>query len=566
MRCTLFTLILSAILVLPAASQQNNLAREGNDAYSTEKSIVETVLGAVVQLVREAAYNPTSDNISSRLFEMSDRLALETGALRVNKGDNDDIKKLLSEIRKDVIVLRENLNDESPSSTNRKLEALEEKIDSAIALVSDPDQSYRPDEWASGETSEEDPDRDDAFEDGEWYSVVDEDDEKHDSDGDYYRKSRRHEGVGIRHNWSTFAGEFSGTWPYRTSALYDTSPSIRYNRVEGVVLGYRKMPLEWDSYERSTIYGNIGYAFALDRFVYELGAETRTKTYASESGIDLKIGASYRKATVTNDAWKVGYSENTLAAFFVNYDYFDYFQVEGWNAYGILRLAPELQVSAGYRSEKYSSLETNVGWSLFGGDHFRPNPQLDSLREDMRSVVVAVEGGRVQDLFRLPTGAAFRGEAEIGDGLGGDFSFRRYFGDIRVYIPTSRQSSLALRGVAGAATGEVPLQKGFTLGGVGSVRAYPHNAFYGTRILAGNAELSVLQDWLFDDWMVSGFVDAGWTNGAGSNEFDAANVFTSAGVGIGLADRALRFEVAWPLSDIGVDKDPQFWIRLSPSF
>lgn len=565
-------ILIVAIALATSAVGQTSQLQPRNTNTSSDRSVVETVLSTVVQLVREAAINPTSDSIGSRMLEMSDRLALQTGSLRDESLHNtDDILGILRQVKRDLSALRLNLDEESPRTTAEKLRTLESKIDEALILI---DESQESDGYAHDSTRERMQDR----EDGEWYSYSDSVNEyrfdsdlhehDHEDEDDWWARSRRyHDGTaGVRHGWETHTGEFTSSWPFRSSALYYTSPSVRYNRVEGLVLGFRKLPLEWDSYDRSTVFGNAVYSFGLDDFQYEIGGETRTRSHDSDDGIDFKIGGSYRKATTTNDTWKIGWAENSLAAFLFNYDYYDYFQVEGWNVYGILRASPLVQLSGGFRAESYSDLQQNTSWSLFGGNHFRPNPTIERASNDMRSAVVTLEGGSVRNLSELPSGFAFRGEAEFGQGLGGDFSFNRYFGDVRAYLPTSHVSTLAFRAVGGLSTGDVPYQKGFTLGGVGSVRAYPQNVFFGTRMLLGNAEFSILQDWIFDDWMLSGFFDAGWVNGEASNEFSIDDVFTSAGLGVGFWDRSMRLEVAWPLTNLGTDRDPQVWLRLSPSF
>ncbi|MDX1740332.1 MAG: hypothetical protein R3178_03525, partial [Rhodothermales bacterium] len=48
---------------------------------------------------------------------------------------------------------------------------------------------------------------------------------------------------------TTFVGEFAYRWPYKSTSIYRPSPSWRYNRVDGLVLGIRQKPLEWDAYE-----------------------------------------------------------------------------------------------------------------------------------------------------------------------------------------------------------------------------------------------------------------------------------------------------------------------------
>jgi hypothetical protein len=366
---------------------------------------------------------------------------------------------------------------------------------------------------------------------------------------------------------TTFVGEFAYRWPYRSISVYRPIPAWRYNRVDGLVLGIRQKPIEWDAYERLGLYGQVGYAFALERVQYEIGAEGRLGQPYGEEDFDLKVGAAYRHLTSTDDLWKSGWAENTLAAFFFNYDAFDYYHTEGWTAYAAARLGQYAMVTAGFRSDDYESLGGEADWSLFGGDNFRFNPPADEGR--MQSVVLAVEGGSVSRFHSLPSGAVFRIEAEIGDGLGGDFSFNRVLGDGRAYIRTGRTTSLAMRLRGGLVGGTVPVQKAFTLGGLGSVRGYPQNAFLGERMLLGNVEYAIADVRPFGnvlkDLQLAAFFDAGWV-GRPDESFRVDDVFSSVGVGVGFFDRRLRLDLAFPLSDLGGSRDPSLWLRLLPAF
>jgi hemolysin activation/secretion protein len=210
-----------------------------------------------------------------------------------------------------------------------------------------------------------------------------------------------------------------------------------------------------------------------------------------------------------------------------------------------------------------------TSWSLFDGGGFRYNPLADE--GQLNAFVFAFEGGHVRGLDRVPRGGAFRLEAEVGQDLGGDFSFNRYLGDVRVYAPVGYTSTLALRLRGGLVEGDaVPFQKLFSLGGIGSMRAYPQNLFVGSHMLLGNVEYSIhdigLFDDILDDLMLSGFLDAGWVSDSPFDTFDFDDVVPSAGLGLGLADRTVRLELAWPLRDIAGSQNPTLWLRINPPF
>lgn len=367
---------------------------------------------------------------------------------------------------------------------------------------------------------------------------------------------------------TTFVGDLSYRWPYRATSIYRPIPSWRYNRVDGLVLGIAQRPLEWDAYERIGIHGQVGYAFESKKVQYEVGAEARLGEPYGEEGADLKVGGSYRRLTTTDDLWKSSWAENTIGAFFFNYDLFDYYETQGWSAYLAARATPYVQLSVGFRSEDYSSLSNETGWSLFGGDHFRFNSPISEGR--MQSLVVVLEGGKVVRFHSVPSGHVFRIEGEVGEGLGGDFSFNRITADGRLYMRTSQSSSLSLRGRVGVAGGDVPIQKAFSIGGIGSVRGYPQNGFRATRAVVGNAEYAISDFDLLDGWLgglqVSGFFDAGWVSRGTDQSFDVSDIFTAAGVGLGFFERRLRLELAFPLTDRAGSRDPSLWLRLIPAF
>lgn len=366
---------------------------------------------------------------------------------------------------------------------------------------------------------------------------------------------------------AAFAGDLSEHWPFRRErALYPSTPAVRYNRVEGLVLGVQRHPMTWNSDERHRLYGQVGYAFALKRLRYAAGFEMRVDQYRDER-YGLKLGALYRRNTATNDAWKTSWLENSLAASLFKNDFFDYHEVQGWTFYATHRFTRYAQLTAGFRTEDYRSLTRETTWSLFDGSGFAVNPAIDE--GHYNSFVFALEAGRVADFEDAPRGAAVRLEAELGHGLGNALPFNRYQADGRAYLPVTSFSTLGLRLRGGYVTSDAPLQKRFTIGGIGSVRSYAQNGFAGSRTLIGNAEYIVddveLFDNVLDDLTLIGFVDAGWIGDANAS-FSLDDVLSAAGFGVGFDDRTFRIDVSWPLRNINGDTGPSLWLRISPSF
>jgi len=350
----------------------------------------------------------------------------------------------------------------------------------------------------------------------------------------------------------------------RESAVYRAGPPIRYNRVEGLVVGFERDPLALGDEDQTRVFGQAAYATALRDVRYTIGVESQLY----QSGpTGLKLGVLYQEQTLARDRWKTSALENSLASGGVRSDFFDYYEAQGATIYGVQDLPHTLQLTVGVRNEIHRPRPVQTNWSLFGNGSFRANPAVDAGR--VQSVVASLTGGRVRDLDDLPTGQAARLEATVGEGPNGT-PFSRYEADGRVYLPSTHDTRLALRLRGGYATHDTPLQSRFTLGGVGSVRSYDQNAFAGTRMLLANAEYIVdgatIIDGLLEDLFVAGLADAGWVGGP-DTPFRVEDVRPSAGFSVGLDERRVRLDVTWPLrSGPGTGSSPSIWLRVAPSF
>ncbi len=592
-----------------------------------EQNVIEDLLQTLVGLVHDVTLGVPDDVATDRLFGLSDRLSRASTAyaapalqgtgtgVHMRADDLEQLRILLTDLVDQTVDVRQALRVEGHTESAEKMRDIENGLLDAIAItkkLETDDAQMQGDrlEPAHDEYRRADDDRMDENADSEeldarseWLAWArerrrdradrtprnwddDEPKERREHSDDWAREEedRDHgdDNYEERERWrwesdwewdrdsdpesliGVHVGEFGYGWPFRETGAYRSIPAIRYNRVEGLVLGLRRLPLSWDSYDRAKVYGHGGYAFGSKEWQYEIGAEARVGSYRRSKDVDVKFGGSYRKTTATQDIWKSSWVENSLAAFFFNYDFLDYFEVQGWTAYAALQLTPLIQITGAYRQEEYSSLRNEVTWSLFGGRDFRFNPPITS--GDMNSVLVVVEGGTVADLDWLPRGFAFRMEGEYGRDFGGDFDFNRYLGDARLYIPLNYQSTLSLRVRGGTSSGELPFQKAFTIGGIGSTRSYAQNSLVGTRMLLGNVEYTINQDWFWDDITFSGLFDAGWVNNTGTDKFDFDDVYPSIGAGLGLIDRSVRLELSWPLRDIGGKREPSIWLRINPAF
>jgi len=565
-------LVLLLALLLPV--ERGHAQDMGQEKIPAQYEALVSAVGNVVSVLEEISEQLDAEVVSDQARIINERLILDGPATGGFHGEaEEDMVAMMQAVERDLIALLAQLDEGGHDMLSAELETALGDLSKALEMP--PGERIR--------IQKKQPHRYIIRTDQDRITIHTEDDDWWDEDDRWERKARDHQWKRDPDTWrdswksggfdswsdADVLGEWNERWPYQTQATYRALPAVRYNRVEGLFLGASRAPLNWSSDERGRIYGQGGYAFGMDEWQYRLGVETRLGSRQTNPNVDLKIGGSYQRSIDTDDLWKAAWGENTAAAFFFRNDFYDYYHTEGWTGYVVARMTRFAQLSAAYRSEEHLSLGRATRWSLFGEGSFRPNPAIDE--GQLNSVVLTLDGGSIRDLADRPRGAALRLEAEIGQGLGGDFDFARYVGDVRTYARLSHEAGLSFRLRGGFSQGTLPRQRAFTLGGIGSVRGYHQNQFMGTRMALANIELALydpdIADWLLNNVTILGLFDAGWTNGqAGTNAFSLDDLVTSAGFGVALDERQVRIEVSWPLRDLGSGREPSIWLRINPTF
>jgi hypothetical protein len=267
------------------------------------------------------------------------------------------------------------------------------------------------------------------------------------------------------------------------------------NKVDGFApwAGVEVTLPDYGSYNHTNVYGRGSYGFASKDPRYVLGARR-----PFGSGRRLTLGYEFHDLTDSDDVYRMIGFEEPPAMIITNAQTRDYYRRKGHEAYGFVRLFSGAHLGLTWRGDDFFSLPVVSSGRFFSKKDPRPNPFIDD--GSMRSVIATLRwanrgelfasGRRERDSFllrslydsRMEEGQELRAEAtyEIASrGLGGDFSFRRFIGTARAYRDLT--ASHAVRGhvLLGLTSGEVPLQRRFAIGGLGTLRGFEDKAFSG---------------------------------------------------------------------------------------
>ena len=314
--------------------------------------------------------------------------------------------------------------------------------------------------------------------------------------------------------------------------------NARYNRVDGpaVLLG---AAVKSDREPRPLLYIKAGYAFSRERFLYDAGVEAPIGDPSR-----FRVGGAVYRRTATEDGWIVGETENTLFALFARTDYRDHYEAEGWNAFAQWEPGRDFALRAGGSIEDVRSLQTEVTFSVFGNkDHFRDNPTID----DGRDGVVTASARLGPEAIPADGGSnALLVYEHAGSPIDGDFDYGRVRGEGRWKALLSPRQEARARIIGGSTVdGDLPLQKQWHVGGIGTLRGHEYKKYDGDQFLLANAEYYLLARknvWLF------GFLDwgAAWF---GRGAIDSQHFALDGGAGIRLGPGPAAITVARNLQD-----------------
>lgn len=355
----------------------------------------------------------------------------------------------------------------------------------------------------------------------------------------------------------------SRAWEFEDRRI-QWKPAVSYDRVDGLRLGadftFQKSALT----PRLELWGGYALASKTGQFRMDLHQRLFEKT-------DIEIGGAIFQLTQTDDDSVVGRDENTVFAVLTGSDYRDYYGSDGgelsvgytYRERGILSLL--------YRNVDYRWMDAQPTlWHLFRPDHdFRSN---FSTRND--SILARSLDGRSSSLLIMlrvapiengghPVG--FNGSVDLsvevaGGLLGGAYDYERLTAEGRGWWDSGRWHHVMLRAFYGVGLHDIPPNRLFYLGGVGTLRGYPQKSLSGDEAFLAQAEYT------FTYWEnklgragVVLFGDIGRA-ASGSGFFDVGDIRADIGLGLQFG-KALRVDVAKGLDS--AKRDIRVSIRLS---
>jgi hypothetical protein len=355
-------------------------------------------------------------------------------------------------------------------------------------------------------------------------------------------------------------------WRARGGRFHTAQLLLDYNRVDRLRLGIRHQ-IQVPEAMAPRLGARIEYAFGRERTLYGFQLEQPVVRPGR-----IAVGATLVRRTDHNELQQVDDLENTLALLLWRYDYRDYFERNGFGAYVSWRVPDFSTVSIHVRRDEYRSLPLDAGtgsW-IHRSRPLRDNPPIDD--GETHSVLLRLE--HVAHATRH-THAGLYHWVELeraGGGLGGDFTYTRLLGDLRSVMRLSPASTLMLRGAVGhTASGTLPPQREFPIGGVDALRAHAFGQFRGDRLALAQAEYTIGLWRLRTHGLRAGlhaiaFVDAGraWSGPGHGWNIQDQRIAIDGGFGLAAGEDNLRLYLAQDLQNTGAD--PVLSLRLHRPF
>ena len=343
-------------------------------------------------------------------------------------------------------------------------------------------------------------------------------------------------------------------------------------------IGYSATIFDHGRFNHTYVEGYVSYKFGRDEPGYSVGFERPIF-----GGPRVFLGAETHDVTTSDDLWRLSSFEQALVSLAFKNSFRDYYRRRGNQVFGVLRADNHHEFNLAARWDRHEPLPNATSYSFFRDDaELRPALPVQNQRVnafvigytfDTRPLTSA--GNRStytrhlkDNLYGFGTrqapGLRLEWTSEIaGHALGGDATFDRHILNARGHVPISRHSLLSMRGLFGFSGGTVPVERVFSLGGIGSVHGYAFKEVSGTKMSLLNAEYrinlgSTSSDSRHDAPNVFVFYDAGRVFGT------ATSTRWLQGTGVGFGAGGVRIEFGFRTDDIPNSR--QILVRFSPTF
>jgi hypothetical protein len=353
-----------------------------------------------------------------------------------------------------------------------------------------------------------------------------------------------------------------------------------FSPVDGLspALGYSVAIFDHGRFNHTFIDGYVAYKFGRDDPGYSLGLER-----PFFGGPRLFAGAEVHDVTTSDDLWRVSSIEQTAVSLAFKNSFRDYYRRKGGQLFGVLRAGDHNEVTVMTRWDRHAPLPNATSYSFFRDDAAL-RPPLPVADQQVNAFVFgytldtrpltdsgtrATYARHLKDsLFGFATrqqpGLRLEWNSEVAGGaLGGDARFNRHILNARGHLALSSRTTLSLRGLFGSSGGALPIERVFSIGGIGSVRGYSFKEASGTGLALFNAQYRIdltssAQHGDRDGAHILVFYDAGRVTGA----LAPSRWLTGTGFGIGAG--GVRVEFGYRTD--AIPRSRQILVRFSPTF
>lgn len=318
-----------------------------------------------------------------------------------------------------------------------------------------------------------------------------------------------------------------------------------YNRNEGLV--FTPFNAVWDRANMSNFRLNWSLGVRIHKGVKPdfVGRGTLEKTFFPNR--NLLLYSSIFKESRTDDSYRLPRKENSLAGFLGRQDFYDRWNETGWEIGLGLDFLPKLRLNAKAVISDQDSLHLLNLWSLF--ERSRPLRKSLAVQSGQVNYYQITLASRTPNYTTLSSGAALFLQSEYMQAAGDttsllDMKFSELINRNLIIFIMNWEFSPGLifrsRLLAGSAGQNLPSQRYFGVGGLGSVAAQPYKAQLGDRMAQANLELLITPEFTGNDWIVILFANGGnaWFQDDYDFDFDKikTNGISSAGIGLGSSD------------------------------